>query len=121
VYNQLSTSAPSLFASNTEALGLVGIGVWERISSLLVHVAWGYLCVMAVIYRKKVLFAIALPMGLIDFLVPFASANVLLFEAVVFALAVVCVFVAWYAPKKLIKTVEAPPMQPAATTPLPAQ
>lgn len=120
VYDQLSANAPSLFTSNAEALGLVGIGVLERISSLMVHVAWGYLCVMAVIYRKKILFAIALPMGLIDFLVPFALANVLLFEAVVFALAVACVFVAWYTPKKLIKTVQAPPppVQPAATSPL---
>lgn len=123
VYGQLNANAPSLFASNAEALGLVGIGVLERISSLLVHVAWGYLCVMAVIYHKKVLFAIALPMGLIDFLVPFAFANVLLFEAVVFTLAIVCVLVAWYATKKLIKTVEAPPtpVQPAATASLPAQ
>jgi hypothetical protein len=86
----------------------VGIGVLERISSLLVHIAWGYLCVMAVIYHKKHLFAIALPMGLIDFLVPFASANVLLFEAVVFALAAACIFVAWYATKDLTKTVGAP-------------
>ena len=109
VYNQLSTSAPSLFSSNTEALGLVGIGVLERISSLLVHVAWGYLCVMAVIYRKKILFAIALPMGLIDFLVPFAGANVLLFEAVFFALSAVCVFVAWYVTKNLPKTTETQP------------
>ncbi|NLF87433.1 YhfC family intramembrane metalloprotease [Candidatus Bathyarchaeota archaeon] len=103
LYEQLSTNAPSLFASDVEALGLVGIGVLERISSLLVHVAWGYLCVMAVIYRKKALFAIALPMGLIDFLVPFASANVLVFEVAFFALAVVCIIVAWYATKRLIK------------------
>jgi hypothetical protein len=113
VYDQLNANAPSLFASNSEALGLVGIGVLERISSLLVHIAWGYLCVMAVIYHKKALFAIALPMGLIDFLVPFASANVLLFEAVVFALAAVCVFVAWYATKNLTKTVETPPVAAA--------
>jgi hypothetical protein len=109
VYEQLSSNAPSLFASDVEALGLVGIGVMERISSLLIHVAWGYLCVMAVIYRKKILFAIALQMGLIDFLVPFASANVLLFEAVFFTLAVVSVLVAWYATKKLLKKPEAPP------------
>jgi uncharacterized membrane protein YhfC len=116
VYNQLNANAPSLFSSNIDALGMVGIGVLERISSLLVHIAWGYLCVMAVIYHKKILFAIALPMGLIDFLVPFASANVLLFEAVVFALSVVCVIVAWYATKNLPKTAEPyppPPTQPA--------
>jgi hypothetical protein len=118
VYDQLNTGAPYLFSSNVDALGLVGIGVLERISSLLVHVAWGYLCVLAVIYRKKALFAIALPMGLIDFLVPFASANVLLFEAVVFALSMICILVAWYVPKKLIKMVDTPPppqVQPSAT------
>ena len=117
VYNQLNANAPSLFSSNIDALGLVGIGVLERISSLLVHVAWGYLCVMAVIYHKKSLFAIALPMGLIDFLVPFASANVLLFEAVVFALSIVCVFVAWYATKGLPKTTQTSPL---AATPQPS-
>jgi hypothetical protein len=74
---------------------------------------------MAVIYRKKILFAIALPMGLIDFLVPYASANVLLFEAVIFALAVVSILVAWFATKKLIKPPETPQTtQLTATQPL---
>lgn len=115
VYDQLNANAPSLFSSNAEALGLVGIGVLERISSLLVHIAWGYLCVMAVIYHKKTLFAIALPMGLIDFLVPFAMANVLLFEAVVFALSAVCILIAWFATKNLPKTGETPPALTAPT------
>jgi hypothetical protein len=100
-YNQLSKNAPSLFASNTEALGLVGIGVLERFSSALIHIAWGYLCIMAVIYRKKWLLVIALPMGLVDFLVPFAQSNVLLFEVTVFALALFSVFVAWFTTMKL--------------------
>jgi uncharacterized protein YebE (UPF0316 family) len=100
-YNQLSKNAPSLFASNTEALGLVGIGVLERVSSALIHIAWGYLCIMAVIYRKKWLLVIALPMGLVDFLVPFAQNNVLLFELTVFALALLSVFVAWFSTMKL--------------------
>jgi hypothetical protein len=102
-YNQLVKGAPSLFSSNTEALGLVGIGVLERFSSALIHIAWGYLCVMAVLYHKKRLFLIALPMGFIDFLVPFAQQNVLLFEAVVFALAAASVFVAWFTTKELRK------------------
>jgi hypothetical protein len=113
LYEQLSVNAPSLFASDVEALGLVGIGILERISALLVHVAWGYLCVMSVIYRKKILFVIALPMGLIDFLVPYASANVLLFEAIVFTLAVISILVAWFATKRFIKPPETP--QPTAT------
>jgi hypothetical protein len=101
LYDQLNTAAPTLFASNNEALGLVAIGVVERISSLLFHVAWGYLCFMAVLYHKKYLFLIALPMGLVDFLVPFAQLNVLLFETVVFVLAVASVFVAWYTTRNL--------------------
>jgi hypothetical protein len=80
----------------------------------MIHVAWGYLCFMAVLYHKKRLFVMALPMGLVDFLVPFAKNNVLLFEAVVIALAVLSVFVAWYATKDLRKdakvTLAAPPL-----------
>jgi hypothetical protein len=107
LYDQLNTSAPGLFAPASEALPLVALGVVERISSILIHVAWGYLCFMAVIYNKKRLFLIALPMGMVDFLVPFAQNSVVLFEAVVFALAVLSVFVAWYATGQVRKSVEA--------------
>jgi hypothetical protein len=106
LYEQLNSNAPSLFAPPSEALGLVAIGTVERVSSVLIHVAWGYLCVMAAVYRKKWLFLIALPMGLVDFLVPFAQGNVLLFEAVIFALAVLSVFVAWFAVKQVQKKSE---------------
>ncbi len=118
-YNQLVTGAPELFSSNLDALGLVGIGVIERISSLLIHVAWGYLCVMAVLYHKKQLFLIALPMGLIDFLVPFAQSIVLLFEAVIFALAIASVTVAWYVTRDLRRgTFNAPPpVMPSSVIP----
>ncbi len=117
-YNQLITSAPSLFSSNSEALGLVAIGTLERFSSALIHIAWGYLCVMAVIHRNKKLFLIALPMGMVDFLVPFAGANILVFEGVVFALAALSVFVAWYATKLVEKQAVSkipPPPTPAPT------
>jgi hypothetical protein len=111
-YNQLIASTPDLFASNSAALGLVGIGVLERISSALIHIAWGYLCVMAAVYHKKLLFAIALPMGLIDFFVPFAQGNLMLFEGGIFSLAVISVFVAWFATKDLGKTTPTPPPTP---------
>jgi uncharacterized membrane protein YhfC len=102
LYNQLSTNAPSLFAPTTQALRSVAIGTVERISSILIHFAWGYLCVMAVVYHKKRLFLIALPMGFVDFLVPFAlPSNIIVFEAVVFTLSVVSVLVAWYATKHI--------------------
>ncbi len=102
-YDQLSTNAPALFSSNMEALGLVGTGVLERFSSLLIHVAWGYLCFMAVLKHEKRLFLIALPMGFVDFLVPFAQGAPLLFEVVFFGLAAVSVFAAWYVTKDLRK------------------
>jgi hypothetical protein len=116
LYTQLSQAAPDLFASDATALGLVGLGLVERASSLMVHVAWGYLCVMAVLYRKKYLFAIALPMGLIDFLVPFASdMGLVLFEVVIFVLAVASVFVAWAATRKLGQDTQTVPPQPTQT------
>lgn len=117
LYTQLSQNAPDLFSSDATALGLVGIGLLERVSSLMIHVAWGYLCIMAVIYNKKRLFLIALPMGLVDFLVPFASGNMYLFEAVIFALAVISVLVAWVTTRKLGKGIQnLPPQPPTAPT-----
>lgn len=112
-YNQLSTNAPVLFSSNLQAIGLVGLGILERISSTLIHVAWGYLCFMATLYHKRKLFLIALPMGLIDFLVPFAQIDVILFEATVFGLASLSVFVAWYVTRDLRKVTREDSNQPA--------
>jgi len=102
-YTQLSEYAPELFVSNSRALGFVALGTLERISSAMVHIAWGYLCIMAVVHRKKKLFFIALPMGFVDFLVPFAGDSLVLFEAVIFILAAASIFVAWYATKDLRK------------------
>ena len=100
VYSQLNANSPGLFAPASEALRSVALGSIERVSSIMVHFAWGYLCFMAVILRKKRLFLIALPMGFVDFLVPFASSmGIVIFETVVFSLAVLSVFVAWYAVK----------------------
>ena len=112
LYTQLNQAAPDLFADNATALGLVGVSLLERASSLMIHVAWGYLCIMAVLYRKKWLFAIALPMGLVDFLVPFAKYNLYLFEGVVFALAVASVLIAWFTTRKLGRETETVPPQP---------
>ena len=107
VYNQLITNQPGLFAPVSQALGSVAVGTVERISSILFHFAWGYLCVMAVVYNKKRLFLIALPMGFVDFLVPFiVPSNVDLLEGVIFALAVLSVTVAWYAVRQIRKDFE---------------
>lgn len=102
LYSQLKANEPGLFAPASEALGSVALGTIERISSILFHFAWGYLCLMAAYFHKKKLFLIALPMGLVDFLVPFASTiGIAVFEAVVFALAVLSVLVTWYATRDL--------------------
>ena len=104
VYDLLMKNEPGLFASASQALGSVALGTLERISSILMHFAWGYLCFMAVILNKRRLFLTALPMGFIDFLVPFASSiGIVVFEAVVFALAVLSTLVAWYAVKQVSK------------------
>jgi hypothetical protein len=105
LYDQLNTNSPGLFASASTALNSVALGVVERVSSIMIHMAWGYLCVMAAVYHKKRLFLIALPMGLVDFLVPFAQNSIVVFEAVVFVLAVLSVAVAWYATKWVRKNV----------------
>ena len=100
LHSQLSASSSGLFAAPAEALRSVALGTLERISSIMMHFAWGYLCFMAVILRKRRLFLIALPMGFVDFLVPFASTmGIAVFEAAVFVLAVLSVLVAWYAVK----------------------
>jgi hypothetical protein len=97
----------------------VALGTLERTSSIMLHSAWGYLCALAAVSRKRVLFIIALPMGLVDFLVPFAdSIGVALFELMVFVLAVLSVCVAWYAPRLVIweDPVPQPPPGPDAPT-----
>jgi uncharacterized membrane protein YhfC len=93
---QLDASAPQLFAPASEALRAVALGVVERTSSILIHLAWGYLCFMAAYYHRRRLFLIALPMGFIDFLVPFAQNAIVIFEAMIFDLAVISMLIAWY-------------------------
>jgi hypothetical protein len=105
LYSQLNANSPGLFAPASEALRSVALGTLERVSSIMIHFAWGYLCFMAVILHKRRLFLIALPMGFVDFLVPFApSMGTAVFEAVVFALAVLSVFTAWYAVKHITES-----------------
>ena len=106
LYDQLNASAPSLFAPASTALGLVALGIVERASSIMIHVAWGYLCLMAAYYRKKWLFIIALPMGFIDFLVPFAQGSIIIFEGVVFALSLLSVLIALLAVRHVRKSSE---------------
>lgn len=95
VYSQILASQPSLFQSSASLLPMVFIGTLERVSSMLAHIAWGMLCVFSAVTGRKRYLVYALPMGLLDALVPFASLNLNLFEAVVFVLSLVFVLIAW--------------------------
>jgi hypothetical protein len=95
MFTTLIQSAPSLFDAPSKALPLMGFAVLERVSSLLVHFSWGYLCVMAAVFKRRVFLLVALPMGLVDFFVPFAGVlGTAAFEGLVFAIAVGCLTVA---------------------------
>ena len=98
MYTLVSTTQPQLFYPPQSALLLIGWGLLERISSFMIHLSWGYLYVKSVALHRKDYFFLALPMGLIDFLVPFLPILTLpLFEIIVFMLAAVCVFASVYA------------------------
>jgi uncharacterized membrane protein YhfC len=97
IYTLVSNSQPQLFAPPLQALHFIGWGVLERVSSLMVHLSWGYLCLRSAATNKERYLLLALPMGLIDFLVPFAGTmGVPLFEMLVFMLAAFCVLAAVY-------------------------
>jgi hypothetical protein len=107
VYNLLSQNSPGLFEPVSRALGSVALGTLERFSSILLHFAWGYLCVMAAVYSRHRLLLTALPMGFVDFLVPFANTiGDVVFEGLVFTIGVAAVFVAWQAVKQVRAEVE---------------
>jgi len=87
VYSSLISTRPDLFYPPSQALPLVGYGLLERVTSLLFHVSWGYLCLIAASMHKRQYFLLALPMGLVDFFVPFAGIlGVLMFESLLFVL-----------------------------------
>lgn len=95
LYDTLQSTNRGLFLPPAQALPSVGFGILERFSSLLAHFAWGYLVVLAAVFRRRRFLAIALPMGLVDFMVPFARyLGVPLFEAIDLALSVFFVVVA---------------------------
>jgi hypothetical protein len=92
--SQISNSQPALFYPPGQILPLIAWGTLERISSLLAHFSWGYLTVLAATFRKWRYFVIALPMGLLDALVPFARAMSLsVFESLIFAITLGFLFV----------------------------
>lgn len=90
VRDELLKTSPALFSGTLPALKSVGLSVMERTSSLLAHFSWGFLVVVAVSRRKIIYLLLALPMGLIDALVPYASTiGVAKFEFILFGITVV--------------------------------
>jgi hypothetical protein len=89
VYDAINRAQPSLFDPPLKALPLMGFPFLERITSAMFHFCWGYLCVIAAIFGKRRYFFMALPMGLLDFLVPFApTLGVVAFEILIFVLGI---------------------------------
>jgi hypothetical protein len=94
MYSLVHSSNAGLFQAPSALLPGVLLGTLERFSSTLAHVAWGVLCVLSAVTGRKRYLGYALPMGLVDALVPFAQYNLDLFEAVVFLLSVAFILVA---------------------------
>jgi hypothetical protein len=89
LFQQIYTAQPYLFSPPAQLFTLFAWSTLERVSSLLAHFSWGYLCLLAAAFRRWRYFAIALPMGLLDALVPFASSFSLpVFESLLFAITV---------------------------------
>ena len=95
-YFSVVTSHPDYFCAPAQLLpSVLYYGVVERTASLMAHSAWGMLAVWAAVTRRKAYLALALPMGLIDALVPFASlTSVESSEAGVFILGAACLLAA---------------------------
>lgn len=102
VSSALMTSQPSLFGpTNSSTLFTIGLGGLERVTSLLAHLSWGILTVLAAVRKKPAYFAIALPMGVIDALVPYAHAiGLAVFELIIFVLSILFLAVALWALKR---------------------
>jgi hypothetical protein len=102
LYSTLIKVRPDLFNSAAQALPLVGYGLLERVTSLLFHLSWGYLCLLAACLHDRRYFLLALPMGLVDFFVPFAaSLGIIAFELLVFVLGLLSLGLAWFVTKGL--------------------
>jgi hypothetical protein len=96
VYQTVASSSPGLFYTPGQLAVPIALAFLERVSSFLAHFAWGYLCVFAAVFKKPVYLAVALPMGLIDALVPFAQeVPTYVFEGVFFAICLSLAALAW--------------------------
>ena len=105
IYSSMYLAEPALFgAISTSSVVVVLLGILERVSSIMIHFAWGYLVLVAAYLRKNKYLLMALPMGLVDFLVPYASYIPLwAFEGIVFAIALAALIVALKVRKNLMQ------------------
>ena len=115
VYSTLMNASPTYFLPPSDLIWFLLLGTLERLTSMLTHVAFGTLCVLAAFTRRKRFLAYALPMGLLDALVPFASLNVDLFEGGIFLLSLGFIAVAWRSLKQAGTMVASPEPSPPQT------
>jgi hypothetical protein len=101
-YSSLISTRPDLFYPPSQALPLIGYGLMERVTSLLFHFSWGWLCLLAAYMHKRRYFLLAVPMGLVDFLVPFAATlTIQVFEMLIFVLGLCALALTWAATRNL--------------------
>ena len=102
LYSNLINSRPNLFYPPSQALPLIGFSLLERVTSLLFHFSWGYLCLLGAALHKRRYFLFALPMGLLDFFVPFAGyLGVPIFELLIYVLGLCNLGVTLFITKRL--------------------
>ncbi len=95
VYRSLMDYSPALFYSPSRAWFPVLLSVMERISSMQAHIAWGILTLLSASTGKKPYLYVALPMGMIDALVPYSSIiGVVYFEVLVFLISTAFLLIA---------------------------
>jgi len=88
LYTNLITNRPALFYPSIQALPLIAFSILERVTSLIFHFCWGYLCLLSALTHKYRYFLVALPMGLLDFFIPYVNyLGIPLFESFIYVLA----------------------------------
>lgn len=114
VYTTLLNASPAYFQPPSALIGLVLLGTLERVTSMFVHVAFGTLCVLAILTHRRRFLLYALPMGLVDALVPFANLNIDVFEAGIFLLSLGFLLVAWWSMRSA--SILSPESMPSSST-----
>ncbi len=106
VSGELQKSSPGLFVGTLQALPVIGYSILERVSSLMLHFAWGFLVVTSISFSRKRYLAYAIPIGFVDSVVPFAGILGLpLTEAIFSAIGVAALFLVLAVRKNVSKIV----------------